>query len=516
MSMLTLDRTQAKRNVMMTGKVYSYTRFSSPAQAKGDSLRSQTKDAADWAALHGMTLDTDLTFHDAGLSAWTGENEGGQLGAFLEAVKHGVVPRGSVLAVESLDRLSRQGIRKTQRLIEDIVSAGVNVVTTKDGNVYDAEALDDPMGAITIILTATTARQESDQKSRRVSAAWANKRARAGETALTKNGPSWLTLGADRKTWTVDEDKADVVRRIYSLALEGFGPNAIATKLGEDGVKTLDSRALRYGNEPMWRAPTVSWLLGYSAVVGTLTTKGEAVEGYFPAIVDVETFSTVQAMRSGAKMAKGRHANDQTVRSVVAGLSRCPTCGRSMTRVTKSGGAKAYLICDGARYRSGCKFHSVSLRAVEEALVRDAWSFCTVAEAAVFEDGAPVLADLRAVESDIAAAEERLDNLLDVLSRDPSPAIRERIRETEAALDADREEARELAEAGALSGGPMVKARLERLRAALAIEPLDPKAVNVALRACASKVVVDWRLGCLELHWLHGGVASVVFGVPPD
>src|SRR5271154_2163278 len=99
MSMLTLDRTQAKRNVMMSGKVYSYTRFSSPAQAKGDSLRRQTKDAADWAAAHGMALDTDLTFHDAGLSAWTGENEGGQLGAFLEAVKHGVVPRGSVLAV---------------------------------------------------------------------------------------------------------------------------------------------------------------------------------------------------------------------------------------------------------------------------------------------------------------------------------------------------------------------------------------------------------------------------------
>ena len=130
------------------GRVYSYTRFSTAAQAKGDSLRRQTKEATDWAAANGMVLDDTLTLHDPGLSAWTGENEGGQLGAFLQAVKDKLVPRGSVLAVENLDRLSRQGIRKTRKLVEDIIDLGVSVVTTKDGKLYDEAALDDPMVSI--------------------------------------------------------------------------------------------------------------------------------------------------------------------------------------------------------------------------------------------------------------------------------------------------------------------------------------------------------------------------------
>ena len=156
MSMLTLDK--AKRSsagMMMTGKVYSYTRFSTPGQAKGDSLRRQTKAAEDWAKTRGMALDTELTFHDAGLSAWTGENEAGALGLFRQAVKEGIVPPGSVLAVESFDRLSRQGIRKTQRLVEDIVELGVSIVTLTDGKLHDDAALDDPLASIMLILTAS-------------------------------------------------------------------------------------------------------------------------------------------------------------------------------------------------------------------------------------------------------------------------------------------------------------------------------------------------------------------------
>jgi DNA invertase Pin-like site-specific DNA recombinase len=141
------DRMSERGAETATGRVYSYTRFSTPAQSKGDSLRRQTKAAQDWAAAHGLTLDDTLTFHDAGLSAWTGENEGGQLGAFREAVKAGVVPRGSVLAIESFDRLSRGGIRKTQRLVEDIIDAGIEIVTLSDGKRYNAAEIDGPLGA---------------------------------------------------------------------------------------------------------------------------------------------------------------------------------------------------------------------------------------------------------------------------------------------------------------------------------------------------------------------------------
>ena len=493
------------------GRVYSYTRFSTAAQAKGDSLRRQTKEATDWAAANGMVLDDTLTLHDPGLSAWTGENEGGQLGAFLQAVKDKLVPRGSVLAVENLDRLSRQGIRKTRKLVEDIIDLGVSVVTTKDGKLYDEAALDDPMASIMLILTATRAREESDLKSRRVAAAWANKRTRALEnkTVLTKNGPSWLTLSNGRKRWTVDETKADAVRRVFALAVEGHGPAAIASRLNDAQVPSLRGE--------MWRPGAVNWLLDYTAVVGTLTlnhrdeTGRETVERYYPAIVDATTFSTVQAMRSGGqRMAKGRHATTGVVRNMLAGLARCPLCDKVMTRCVMSArdGSTAYLICDGARYKAGCRYHSVPLRRVEDALVLHAEQLTGHAEIAA---GGPVLAELQATAEMISVTEDELQTVLDMLARGPSPVIRERGRQLEDELDRLKATAADLSTRAAVSSGLMVVARLDKLRAALTAETADIRAVNVALRACASKVVVDFRTGYLVVHWVHGGTTEIMF-----
>jgi hypothetical protein len=44
------------------GKVYSYTRFSTPEQAAGDSYRRQTEAAQKWAAARGLVLDDRLSF----------------------------------------------------------------------------------------------------------------------------------------------------------------------------------------------------------------------------------------------------------------------------------------------------------------------------------------------------------------------------------------------------------------------------------------------------------------------
>ena len=71
-------------------KAYSYKRFSTQAQAEGDSLRRQTAMAEAWADREGIPLDTELKLTDEGVSAYTGANRDvGALGAFLEAVKEG-------------------------------------------------------------------------------------------------------------------------------------------------------------------------------------------------------------------------------------------------------------------------------------------------------------------------------------------------------------------------------------------------------------------------------------------
>jgi DNA invertase Pin-like site-specific DNA recombinase len=100
-------------------RAYSYVRFSTPDQMKGDSLRRQTSAAEEYAERHGLILDTDLTFRDLGVSGFRGRNaEDGRLADFLAAVQTGTVHRGSYLLVENLDRISRQSARKAFRVLE--------------------------------------------------------------------------------------------------------------------------------------------------------------------------------------------------------------------------------------------------------------------------------------------------------------------------------------------------------------------------------------------------------------
>lgn len=139
--------TQPKR------KAYSYLRFSTPEQSKGDSSRRQTELAQNYAKTHDLELDQTLTFHDEGVSGFRGKNaEAGRLADFREAVRVGLVPQGSVLLVEQLDRLSRLVPRKAVRVLEDIVDLGVSVVTLNDGREYTPQSLDnDPMDLLTSV-----------------------------------------------------------------------------------------------------------------------------------------------------------------------------------------------------------------------------------------------------------------------------------------------------------------------------------------------------------------------------
>ena len=73
-------------------KAYSYLRFSTPEQEKGDSKRRQMDLARRYADAHGLDLDETLTFHDLGVSAFRGDNQDAALGAFKSAVTDGRVP----------------------------------------------------------------------------------------------------------------------------------------------------------------------------------------------------------------------------------------------------------------------------------------------------------------------------------------------------------------------------------------------------------------------------------------
>ena len=103
---------------------YSYVRFSTPEQRKGDSLRRQIELSQRYAKDHGLTLDD--TFSDEGVSFYRGRNaKEGALGAFIKAAETGRVKKGSCLLVENLDRLSREAPLDAIDQLRRILSLGI-------------------------------------------------------------------------------------------------------------------------------------------------------------------------------------------------------------------------------------------------------------------------------------------------------------------------------------------------------------------------------------------------------
>lgn len=109
---------------------YSYIRFSTPDQIKGDSLRRQIEASHRYATEHNLTLDETLNVRDLGVSAFSGMNfERGALGQFIVAIDNGRVAPDSYLLMESLDRLSRLPVPDALAIFQAIISRGITIVT---------------------------------------------------------------------------------------------------------------------------------------------------------------------------------------------------------------------------------------------------------------------------------------------------------------------------------------------------------------------------------------------------
>jgi DNA invertase Pin-like site-specific DNA recombinase len=505
-------------------RVYSYKRFSTPEQLQGDSLRRQTSMAAAWAAARGLELDEQLTYEDLGVSAFRGRNvDHGQLGEFLRAIRDGLVAPGSILLVESLDRLSRQAARRALRALEDIVDAGVTVVSLDTNREYTAESLNG-IDIVEFVLRATLAYDESVKKQARLRQAWIGKREHVLNEggALTARGPGWLRLvdgpGDAGRQWQVIEDRAAVVRRIFELAAQGVGVDTIAETLNRDRVPT-------FGRGMMWRGNYVKKILMSPAVIGSFVPRtltydargrrrrdpaGDPIDGYFPAVVDAAVWETVQAMRS--RRAPTNRPQYQ-VSYLLAGLATCPLCGSTMAKVMKGSSKKAgrpKLACSKAKVGAGCKYHVVDLETVETALIGGL-------DRAAAEAPGPdenIAKQEERVENEIAGTEDYLDRLLDALKRAPdSQAIVDRVTEVEARL-------RELEEQrGELWRQQLLADRRGYLkRQAVAVEtiravPLDKVKANAALRAAVKQILVDYEDGTLDVYWLGDGVSSIRYRI---
>ena len=221
----------------MAGIAFSYLRFSTPEQASGDSRRRQLAMAEEYAADHHLKLDRQLSFRDLGVSAFRGENaKDGALRAFLEAIEHNLVPKGSFLLVESLDRLSRDQILAAQSLFLQIVQAGITIVTLVDQRSYSIESLNrNPIDLIISLVVMMRANEESQTKSYRIREVFAQ------QVPLSRNdhGQHAALAGCDwirpQGKFVVVEKRADIIRRIYREVLAGVGHQTVARRSTRNG-----------------------------------------------------------------------------------------------------------------------------------------------------------------------------------------------------------------------------------------------------------------------------------------
>ncbi|KVR51979.1 recombinase family protein [Burkholderia ubonensis] len=434
---------------------YSYIRFSTPEQKKGDSLRRQKELSERYAREHGLTLDTSLHLHDLGVSAFDGSNvTRGALGGFLKAVDDGRVVPGSYLLVESLDRLSRDRVKEALNLFLSIQNRGITIVTLSDGRVYDPET-DNTADLIVSITIMARAHEESLTKSRRLKAAWTNKRTRLHEKKLTARCPLWMQLNDDRTHFQFIPERASIVREIISLAMNGMGQTIIA--------KTLNSRSVPSfsGNPKGWHPSYVQKILTSTALYGEyqpgifesgrVIPHGEPVADYYPALITREEFYSLQAYRSQNAVGGGKARKGETVPNLLSGLLRCGYCGNPMViagaaakRIRSADGKevkrppKKVLVCDGGRRGLGCYAVQWGHKDFETSFL----SFCRGIE---FER---ILADvrsgnqesreltlderIRSIEAEIAAKDARIKNLMVAIEEGNSPAsLVERIRSLE-------------------------------------------------------------------------------------
>lgn len=510
-------------------KAYSYLRFSTPEQMRGDSFRRQSIMAQQWAARNGVELDEKLTFQDLGVSAYKSANaETGMLGEFREAARVGMIEPGSFLLIESLDRLSRDTARKAMRLLEDICEQRISVVTLSDGKVYTNDNLtSDPISFMMAFMVMIRANEESATKARRLGHAWAEKRRRATEHAepMTPIAPAWLELDKAAKSFRVIEDRAEIVRRIYRMTLDGVGQNQIAETFNLEGVPP-------FGRGRYWHRSYVKKLLENPAVVGTFTPHvldrsgvkkrripQPPVLDYFPAIMAENVFQDVQAQRVGVEQV-AKQGGKHPIASLIAGLAQCPMCGGTMTRVSKGPkGGLPKLVCARAKTKAGCKYHGVPIEYVEQALVENAdWM---VAQAPTGDGALDREVDNHRIN--LYVVEGHIKNTLSAITGGAAgPAINNKLRELETAKGELETRLVELEQRQNAETGKLVERRLVDLADALTMRPWgewspeDRQLANACLRQVARAVIVDYRTGYLDVCWKHGGVSSIVFGFPSE
>ncbi len=339
---------------------YSYLRISTDNQRHGSGIERQMKAGAAWAEANGYELAE--TISDIGLSAYTSTHaKKGGFGRFLAAIETGQVPAGSILIVESLDRLSRAKVTEAFTQLVGLLKHGIKIVTLVDNQVYTESSLNENFGQLFMSLgVLLRANDESETKSKRGKAAWNHRRQNAATKKITKNAPAWLELSEDRSEFVIKPDRAKTVQKIFELAAAGQGAYSITKYLNANL-----SQHPGFGHSGNWADSYINKILNSEAVIGELQSYsgtgknrvkvGDPIPNYYPRVISDELYHLVQAgikeRKTGAAGRKGDYFSN-----LFSGLLECGNCGGTIFMRNKGKEPRGYrfLRCSNSLKGNAC------------------------------------------------------------------------------------------------------------------------------------------------------------------
>jgi DNA invertase Pin-like site-specific DNA recombinase len=323
-------------------------------------------------------LPNPVFFVDDGVSGTTFDRE--QFSAAISLVEAGRVPN---FIVKDMSRFGRDYLKVgyyTEVLFPDM---GVHFVAIYDG--VDSARGENDMAPFRNVMNEIYARDTS----KKIRAAFRAK-GMSGEHISAHVPYGYKHDPNDKKKWVIDEEAAEVVRKIFRWCLAGMGISHIAQQLREMKVETPTHRLLKLGVNPAtkpqadpydWNMYSVGNILSRSEYLGQTVnfrthrksykdkkTVKNAPDDYavfentHEAIVDRETFDLVQELRAKGKR---RRASSGRV-GLLSGLVCCADCKSKM--YLSSGASRTpeqdNYVCSGFRSKKASCFHSHYIRNV--------------------------------------------------------------------------------------------------------------------------------------------------------
>ena len=360
-----------------------YIRYSSSEQGKGGSeyrQKSLLEYARNYVAKNGLHLDEVTPMIDRGFSGYHGQNRTkGALGNYLKLVESGKIPRNSVLFVENIDRLSREGpfIVLTDILNKLFVADIQLLVRFPEERLFTKENINECLD--NFLSETKRANAESKRKSELMRYAWEKKKEKAVNDGivLTMKCPAWLEVITDQATkvesYCVKPHAQETIHMIFRLYISGLGRTQME--------KALNARAK--WSPPKghgWRFSYIHKILENRSVLGEYQPHkrengkrihcGAPRPNLYPAMIDVETFNAAQLRLSKNK---GKGGPTGVFRNVLRYLANCPYCGGAMTFIDKGPPPKGgrYLVCENGRRGHKCALHSTPYAEVENLVLEN-------------------------------------------------------------------------------------------------------------------------------------------------